>query len=65
MLSPEVCNKCRGGHAPINKRVWWHCPIEFKKDETYCTVAFDSDPPRWCPCKFEHAVAAGVKDARP
>jgi hypothetical protein len=38
-----------------------NCPLDYVDGEGYNRAFVESAPPRWCPYKFEHAVAAGSR----
>ena len=71
MLSKDVCKKCiTRASATLYVKGWAAIDDEkWEKGYVYCPHVFavtlrkNKAPPTWCAFAFEHAVAAGVKDA--
>ena len=78
MLSKKVCKRCVGDYCPTapwslyDDECWddgdVNCPDKADENEALgrpstAWVSPRKSPPEWCPHVFEHAVAAGVKDA--
>lgn len=68
MLSREVCIKCHGGKVNPGVLTDYEilCPSKHSKrsmvDNWNGFVRRNAPPPEFCPYKFEHAIAAGIKN---
>jgi hypothetical protein len=77
MLSMAVCKKCVNSHPDDSwdseDTSWFRkgstllnsphviCPPDLRT--RFAETLVESPPPKWCPHKHEHAVAAGMSDA--